>query len=570
MNESQLPGESDGAVFAVDDAFLKRAICYQDRTLPPEEHEAFERELLADGEKLQAFARLQLQSALVWEVLRREAYDGDLLRAASRRGTRLRRIITLAWLAAALTVLASVALWQKRGGNVPIGPGSVVDQIPGNPPASQELNVRLSGASRARFVGQLVPPLQSVLGKQKEYALTQGLVELSFPTGAKAIVEAPAVFRVLGNDWLAIDVGRCSVHAPQGAEGFRLETPASRVVDRGTRFAVDVGDVSESEVQVIEGAADLYRKPNALLDASSPLEPAGELPLQARLKAREAVRVTGEERAEGAPIPFSPDSYRSHLPDRVVSYETSITKSGKAEELRSVTVQRGQSTSTYSLDQLIPVEVTWFKASERTSGEGGKSFLIGDTTLPSRRRDLLSDAKLNTGVVNAGGQPVPLQADPVMQIPEDPDNPNTPGFAVSFRRPVVNAPGPDVVFFEVQPLLGPSEGDAFHVSPLKFSEGRRSLTVRAFNLTLESPESRTVEHFYLYRFPKTVVSLEELESIDCKHGNAHERFRCLAVAIDLSDLGFADREPVGGLFFQDAADDDRNVVDPVFIAGLPE
>ena len=45
----------------------------------------------------------------------------------------------------------------------------------------------------------------------------------------------------------------------------------------------------------------------------------------------------------------------------------------------------------------------------------------------------------------------------------------------------------------------------------------------------------------------------------------------LAVALDLSDLGYAPGASVDGLFLQDAQDagSPRHLVDPTFIAGLP-
>ena len=37
-----------------------------------------------------------------------------------------------------------------------------------------------------------------------------------------------------GRARLVMKLGRCSVHAPDGAQGFRVETPLTAVVDLGT------------------------------------------------------------------------------------------------------------------------------------------------------------------------------------------------------------------------------------------------------------------------------------------------------------------------------------------------
>src|SRR5690606_26921533 len=102
--------------------------------------------------------------------------------------------------------------------------------------------------AHARFFGELTPRPQNALPLHREYILMSGLAELVFPRGATAIIEGPAVFRVLTEDCLSMDVGRCSVHAPEGAEGFRVETPVTKVVDRGTRFTVQVTETNETEV----------------------------------------------------------------------------------------------------------------------------------------------------------------------------------------------------------------------------------------------------------------------------------------------------------------------------------
>ena len=123
--------------------------------------------------------------------------------------------------------------------------------------------VLLASAAGARFFGELSPAVRSALEPHRDYVLTGGMVGLAFPGGASAIVEGPAVFRILPGEGLGLDVGRCSVHAPGGAGGFRVETPVAEVVDRGTRFLVSVAETSETEVQVIEGAADVSGRPGA-------------------------------------------------------------------------------------------------------------------------------------------------------------------------------------------------------------------------------------------------------------------------------------------------------------------
>lgn len=470
------------------------------------------------------------------------------------------------WLAASIAILALGITTLAIVLRDPADPNNQHAAQPANEGITD--TARLVAASHARFFGELAPPLQSSLETRRDYVLTEGLVELEFPSGASVIIESPAVFRVLSPMSLALDTGRCSVHAPEGAEGFRVETPVTRVVDRGTRFSVSVAETSETEVQVIEGVADVYRSDAAAsADRPAPQDAdLDQLPPDVRLNERQAYRFTAFEDGALAPLPYTPTAYRRSLPDRVIRYEATTTPRGRALKLQSITVQRGGQEILYPVERLIPVDLTWFKSADAVDRSG---HVVGGEKLPENLGEFLSDGVLNTGVINPGGSEKPLTADPVMQLPEDPERPGTPGFAVRFRQPVVNRPGPDVIFMELQTFSNPLDGDAFHVSPLSFAPGRKSLTIRSYDLTMNSPEALRLAPFTLYRFSQPIASLDELHTASRVRATAGTRFHALAVGIDLSDLGFAEGEQVEGLFFQDA-EDDTHRVDPVFIAGFPE
>lgn len=447
------------------------------------------------------------------------------------------------WIAAALIFVGVMlfSFWPK--GPTPIA----TDDTQQKERAAVKGNVRLASSAHAKFFGELSPPVGAALASRREYVLMSGLVEVSFPAGASAILEGPAVFRVLSDESLALDVGRCSVHAPNGAEGFHIETPATRVVDRGTRFSVSVGETSDTEVQVIEGAADIYGRRD---DAG----PAAEV----RLTNGEARRFATAGGSEVETVPFDATNYRRQLPDRVISYETTKDENGSAENLTSVTVQRGGRITDVAVDDLIAARVTWFKTTEP------RAFLCGTATLPKSNAAWLTDHSLVTGVINPDGSREPLTNDPVLE-----GKLGTPGMAIQFDRPVVNDPGADIVFFDLQTFGNPPDGDAFHVSPLKFREGLKSHTVKTYDLTMESPEAQVLTNFHVHFFATAVESLSKLNAIDYSSQKQSNKFRGLAVGIDLSDMGYAAGETVEGLFIQDALDDGHRV-DPVFIAGLPE
>ncbi len=451
------------------------------------------------------------------------------------------------WFTAALLFVAVMLFSFWPDGHTPI---ATDDSQP-------NADVRLVSVAQAKFFGELSPPVGSALTLQREYVLTSGLIKVAYPQGASAILEGPAVFRIASNDSLALDVGNCSVHAPAGAEGFRVETPVTRVIDRGTRFSVSVGETSETEVHVIEGAADIYEVGRRKQQSDQIQKSLGG-PSYKRLTVGQARRFVDRGTLATDTVDFDASVYRRELPDRVVSYVASKGIDGGAENLKSVTVQRGGKVYQFSVEELIAARVSWFNATEN------RAFLCGNATLPTSRTDCLSDSSLVTGVINPDGNREPLTADPIMQG----DN-GTPGMAVRFDRPVVNGPGADVVFFELQTFVNPSEGDAFHVSPLVFRDGLTSQTIRNYDLTMESTEAQDLTDFYVHFFTEPAGSLSQLEELEYTSQKQSVRFRGLVVGIDLSDLGYRDGEAVEGLFFQDALDDGHRV-DPVFIAGLPE
>lgn len=280
-----------------------------------------------------------ISDAFVSDTFARHASEGtdktDTLNPSLARRASIGYTITA--LAALVLVSLSLFFWKRDAREI-----AVV-----NP-------VRLKQSAGAEFFGQAVPPVGGVLEYGREYALTSGMVELRFPNGAEVILEAPSVVEIAACDRLAVRMGACSVHAPPGAEGFRVETPNAEVIDLGTRFSVKVNEVGETDVQVVEGAADVRSRAGPLATKSL------------RLTHGESQRFS--DKAEGAPqpLPFDADRYRRGLRDRVVSYAARADQDGHVDELQSVTVQRGGRSFTYRVSDLIGVELTHFRATSNS------------------------------------------------------------------------------------------------------------------------------------------------------------------------------------------------------------
>jgi len=101
------------------------------------------------------------------------------------------------------------------------------------------------------------------------FRLYKGFAELVFDEGARVVVEAPAVFELRGEDRMMLQSGRVTTLVSQAAQGFRVDTPTSRVTDLGTEFGVQVSHNGDTVVQMYQGRARLAlksaRKENVLI-----------------------------------------------------------------------------------------------------------------------------------------------------------------------------------------------------------------------------------------------------------------------------------------------------------------
>ena len=471
--------------------------------------------------------------------------------------------IVLASVLVTLLLLPGALLLGMYLGSGPSG-AQIVQSLPPDASMPTELielettsNAQFANLAQAKFFGTLPPKRGTAPLLKHDYALMEGMVELVFPNGATAIIEGPASFRVEGDELLALDLGRCSVHAPPGAEGFRVETPEVDVVDRGTRFAVNVSQENTTDVHVVEGAADVYRKDRDSL-RNAPLAPS-----PVRLEDSDARRFSYANAVTALPLPFNQQLYQHQLPDRIISYEATTNDSGRIDQLVSLTVQRGGRAESIPVERLIPSKLIWFHAQE------SHGYVIGNEKLPLSPASWLADRSLRTGVINLGGSRRPLTTDPVLTIDETQNDFGTPGMAIRFERPVRNGPGADVVLFELQNFANPLRGDGFHVSPLNFEPALRSHSIKQFDITVDSPEALPLADVYLHKYDQVPRSLVQLEKLTSHSVIQACKFHAIAVGIDLSDLGYEEGALVEGLFFQDdLADDD--CLDPILIVGLPE
>lgn len=126
-------------------------------------------------------------------------------------------------------------------------------------------------------------PEGRVLVKGSQLQLTQGTVELTFGSGVKSIVTAPAHLTLHGHNTLYMNQGTAWFHVPKEAIGFQVKTKDLNIVDLGTEFGVLASPNNHDELHVFKGkvkvTAKRVRKESATLIAGQArrIDPVGRL-----------------------------------------------------------------------------------------------------------------------------------------------------------------------------------------------------------------------------------------------------------------------------------------------------
>lgn len=92
--------------------------------------------------------------------------------------------------------------------------------------------------------------------------LKRGLVQITFESGAKVILQAPCTIKPESANQIFLRSGNLTAVVPDKAIGFTVRTPTATMVDYGTEFGVTAGVSGETEVHVFKGEVDLRSGPD--------------------------------------------------------------------------------------------------------------------------------------------------------------------------------------------------------------------------------------------------------------------------------------------------------------------
>lgn len=87
--------------------------------------------------------------------------------------------------------------------------------------------------------------------------LLSGMAAIEFTSGTRILLEGPAEMTLVSEMEAKLLNGRIMAEVPPPANGFTIDTPATTIVDRGTRFGVNVARDGATLVKVMSGNVDI-------------------------------------------------------------------------------------------------------------------------------------------------------------------------------------------------------------------------------------------------------------------------------------------------------------------------
>jgi hypothetical protein len=202
----------------------------------------------------------------------------------------------------ALAAAVLVAVWLgNRPANVPQPANPLLAQRQPQPIASLTL------APNAVFQGRELAVGEAFL-EGEELTLLEGEAHVSMSSGADFILKSPGSLRFVSAKHVRLLRGVMTAQVAEWGTGFTVDTETMRVIDLGTRFAIDAS-MGEVEAHVLQGQIRVQPLKTTVDGRRSVLLSKGEA-LRVDQKAESATRMTAEEDR----FPESHDSFRPFKP----------------------------------------------------------------------------------------------------------------------------------------------------------------------------------------------------------------------------------------------------------------
>jgi hypothetical protein len=281
------------------DEFAQLVSVYLDGSASEEEFSRLQREMACDLDKQRLFVNLNLQFSLLHEVFQRpDGVDGmqtvndgwfvgqggsddDMVRTDTDESSTSERqskdrfpaptfptifwhgtvgYFSSGWPVAYLVATVVVGIGMLIGSRIPaFWPQQIAKRssLPSRvaPELTTELVGRITGTVDCQWARDTVPLFTNdAVSLGREFKLESGLVEITYNTGAKAILQGPVAYAVESTNGGFMSIGKLTGKVTtKTAKGFAIRTPTATVTDLGTEFGVEVERDGTCEVHVLNG-----------------------------------------------------------------------------------------------------------------------------------------------------------------------------------------------------------------------------------------------------------------------------------------------------------------------------
>lgn len=220
------------------DQLLELAHGYIERSLHPAQVMELEAILSRSEEARRIYVDfMHDHAALHWEQIGQEGRSDEIADLSDYRPSRFPSLWQ-AFAAAAVIALLSLVLLTPRE-------------------AAPSFATMLKTES-ARWESGSLPTAEGARLGVGDLHLIRGLATISFDSGAEVVLEAPARLALVDAMNCVLSSGTAVAEVAKSAEGFTIKTPSARVIDHGTRFAVNVHPLSgATQTQVFEGLVEV-------------------------------------------------------------------------------------------------------------------------------------------------------------------------------------------------------------------------------------------------------------------------------------------------------------------------
>ncbi len=150
-----------------------------------------------------------------------------------------------------------IAAFSAAAAIVLAGLISLFVQLPDAPVARFKVSPQTQFMLTHRAVEGEGPPQGKVLEVGSRLELLEGTLELTFASGVRGIVQAPAEISMAHDDRLNLRHGSAWFEVPPGAAGFQVDTADFLVTDLGTEFGVLSDEGEPAEVHVFRGSVEI-------------------------------------------------------------------------------------------------------------------------------------------------------------------------------------------------------------------------------------------------------------------------------------------------------------------------